>query len=242
MHHDVPHDSTDRTSDHATESSQSDSDDASPGFMAQGQGSANQSKPSEPRKRAGPLRFGSHEYYRKCTHPDGVSTAAELATWPERQLQRLLESPDGHLKKARVESVFGAGRVMHSYFSGELGAEAANRMQHMAMCEAGWNIPANNIQSHSACDCDDTILDATLNARLKPMHLYPSIQKCLPNPLRAGVEKRRPIRDCVGRKRKITADEMQAHRKCYADMDAFLGDNAAQLEGEKRAILSVVLG
>ena len=104
-------------------------------------------KATAPRKRNFEQVYGSAEYYAKCDFPDGALTIDELALWPERLLERLFQGPEPALKKARIESALGAGKVMHSYFSGELGAETSNRMQSKAMHLAGWNIPKNNIVS-----------------------------------------------------------------------------------------------
>ena len=91
----------------------------------------------------------------------------------------------------------------------------------------------NNIVSFSACDTDKTVLDGTLNARLKPNHLYPSIQKCLPNAVRIELERLRPTESSHGRKRKMTTTDIESHQSSYGAMDEMLATKADQLHGPK---------
>ena len=67
------------------------------------------------------VAIGSVEYYSNSTFQNGPSSVRDLAAWPERQLHRIENPPDGPRMRSRIESAYSIGFALHSDFSGELG-------------------------------------------------------------------------------------------------------------------------
>ena len=66
------------------------------------------------------VAIGSVEYYSNSTFQNGSSSVRDLAIWPERQLHRIENPPDGPRMRSRIESAYSSGFALHSDFSGEL--------------------------------------------------------------------------------------------------------------------------
>ena len=100
----------------------------------------------------------------------GPDNVADLASWAEAILDRIEASPDGTILRARLESAYGGGVVVHSDFRGELGPETSRRMQMKAMHLRGWNVPEDGTFSYRACENDLTLQDAIINGKAVQGH------------------------------------------------------------------------